>query len=266
MSDFWAWCIEKGTLVVIRYAATMRTVLTLVVLFLSVPSCHAQEPGRLPQALPPIEVYFSPKGGCTEAVIKEIDAAQKTILVQAYSFTSARIAKALVEAHKRGVYIEVILDKSQRTEKYSSADFVRNAGIPTFIDDRHAIAHSKIMLLDGQTVITGSFNFTKAAEESNAENLLVIRSPELAAKYTASWKAHREHSERYERREKGYSETQASREVPHFTGFIASRNSPVFHKADCKSVAKIAEKNRVQYASRDDAVRTGKKPCGECRP
>jgi hypothetical protein len=67
---------------------------------------HAQAP----QALPPIEVYFSLKGGCTEAVVKEIDATKSTILVQAYSFTSAPIAKALVEAHKRGITIEVILD------------------------------------------------------------------------------------------------------------------------------------------------------------
>ena len=58
-----------------------------------------------------------------------------------YSFTSAPIAKALVDAKKRGVDTEVILDKSQRTEKYSSADFVAHEGIPTFIDAAHAIAH-----------------------------------------------------------------------------------------------------------------------------
>jgi len=71
-----------------------------------------------------IDVFFSPKGGCTEAVVTALDHATKTVLVQAYSFTSAPIAKALVDAHKRGVKIQVILDKSQRTEKYSSADFV----------------------------------------------------------------------------------------------------------------------------------------------
>ena len=92
----------------------------------------------------------------------------------------------------------MILDKSQRGEKYSSADFVQHAGIPIWIDAKHAIAHNKIMVIDGQTVITGSFNFTKNAEENNAENLLVIRSPELATKYTANWKAHLEHSEKYE--------------------------------------------------------------------
>ena len=65
------------------------------------------------------------------------------------------------------------------------------------IGDKHAIAHNKVMVIDGQTVITGSFNFAKAAEESNAENLLVIHDESLAEKYTANWKAHAEHSERY---------------------------------------------------------------------
>lgn len=81
-----------------------------------------------------IDVYFSPNGGCTDAVVRELDAAKQTVHVQAYRFTSAPIAKALVDAHKRGVKVLVILDKSQRTEKYSSADFVAHAGIPVQID------------------------------------------------------------------------------------------------------------------------------------
>jgi len=124
---------------------------------------------------PTIEVYFSPHGGCTEAIIRELDKAKSTILVQAYSFTSAPIAKALLSAHKRGVKVEVILDKSQVNQRYSSATFLYNQGIPVKIDAQHAIAHNKVMIIDGETVITGSFNFTKAAKENNAENLLVIR-------------------------------------------------------------------------------------------
>ena len=157
-----------------------------------------QQTPDVPSAPPPtIRVYFSPKGGCTEAVVREIDAAKRMILVQAYSFTSAPIAKALVDAHKRGVDVRVILDKSQRTEKYSEADFLHNMGIPTWIDAKHAIAHNKVMVLDGQTVITGSFNFTKAAEENNAENMLVIRDRAIADKYTSKWDVHLEHSEPY---------------------------------------------------------------------
>lgn len=142
----------------------------------------------------PVEVCFSPKGGCTEAIIKEIEQAKTEVLVQAYSFTSAPIAKALLDAHKRGVTVQVILDKSQRTQKYSSATFLTNAGILTFIDDKHAIAHNKIMIIDRETVITGSFNFTKAAEEKNAENVLVIPSHDLAKRYLDNWSQHKEHS------------------------------------------------------------------------
>jgi phosphatidylserine/phosphatidylglycerophosphate/cardiolipin synthase-like enzyme len=132
-------------------------------------------------------VCFTPGGNCTELIVNAIAGAKTSILVQAYSFTSAPIAKALIDAHKRGVQVQVILDKSQRTEKYSSADFLANQGVPTLIDASHAIAHSKVMVIDGETVLTGSFNFTKAAQEKNAENLLIIRDQALAAQYTQNW-------------------------------------------------------------------------------
>ena len=149
-----------------------------------------------PQDLHP---YFSPKGGCTLAVVDALAGAKKSVLVQAYSFTSAPIAKALVEAKKRGVDVQVILDKSQRGERYSSATFLANEGVPTYIDAAHKIAHNKVMVIDGTTLITGSFNFTKSAEEGNAENLLIItHAPELAARYTENWKAHLGHSEPYQ--------------------------------------------------------------------
>jgi phosphatidylserine/phosphatidylglycerophosphate/cardiolipin synthase-like enzyme len=145
----------------------------------------------------PAQVYFSPNGDATEAIIKEIDNATIEIFVQAYSFTSAPVAKALVRAHKKGVKVEAILDKSQRTAKYTSATFLANSRIPTYIDAQHAIAHNKIMIIDRTMVITGSFNFTKAAEEKNAENLLIIKSKELAAIYLDNWQKHRQHSEIY---------------------------------------------------------------------
>ena len=166
--------------------------LIALVLFLVVPAVQALD---VDLSHAPLEVYFSPNSGGTVAIVREIDRARSEILVQAYSFTSAPIAEALRKAHRRGVRVEVILDKSQKTRKYSSATFLENAGIPTFIDHRHAIAHNKIILVDRTVVITGSFNFTKAAEEKNAENLLIIRSKELARPYLENWRRHREHSE-----------------------------------------------------------------------
>lgn len=154
-----------------------------------------------PQASIPqgVQVYFSPKGGATEAVVSALEHATNTVLVQAYSFSSAPIAQALVAARRRGVQVTVILDKGQRTEKYSAADFLAHNNIPTLIDAQHAIAHNKIMIIDGYLVLTGSFNFTEAAEEKNAENLLVINDPVLAGKYLENWQAHEQHSEPYAR-------------------------------------------------------------------
>ena len=149
-----------------------------------------------------LKVRFSPKGGCTDAIVKELDEARGAVLVQAYSFTSYKIAKALLDVHKRGVKIEVILDKSQKSDQYSSADFLANSGMSVKIDSKHAIAHNKVMVIDGETVITGSFNFTKAAEENNAENLLVIRDKKLAERYKENWQQHSGHSEVYRGKEK----------------------------------------------------------------
>lgn len=158
---------------------------------------------RLPAPIPkqqislnntPTQVYFSPDGGCQDAIVREISKAKQEILVQAYSFTSRDIAKALVDAHNRGVKTETILDKSNRSAKYSAGDFTAHMGIPTYIDSAHSIAHNKIIVIDKETVITGSFNFTKAAELNNAENLLILKSKDLARQYIDNWQRHREHS------------------------------------------------------------------------
>src|SRR6266436_4926925 len=92
-----------------------------------------------------VQVFFSPKGGCASAVIEVLRGAKKSVLVQAYSFTNAAIARALVDAHRRGVEVKIILDKSQQTERYTEADFTARAGIPTWIDSAHGIAHNKVM-------------------------------------------------------------------------------------------------------------------------
>ena len=179
-----------------RFGARMRRLIpACVVLFFVLLLCgHAALALDVDIGHAPVEVYFSPNDGATEAIVREIDRARSEILVQAYSFTSAPIAKALLKAHRRGVKVQAILDKSQKTQKYSSASFLTNSGIPTYIDARHAIAHNKIIIIDRAVVITGSFNFTKAAEEKNAENLLIIRSKELAKPYLENWQRHREHS------------------------------------------------------------------------
>ena len=136
-----------------------------------------------PRELPPIEVCFSPHGGCTEAIVKEIEAAKKTVLVQAFSFTSREIARALVKAHGRGVNVRVIIDDKESREEFSLAESLHDGKVPVLTDALHDHAHNKVIILDDAVVITGSFNFTHQAEHGNAENLLVIRDRAIAGQY-----------------------------------------------------------------------------------
>lgn len=145
-----------------------------------------------------ISVYFSPSGGCTAAAVSVIAHAQVSIDLQAYSFTSQPIAQALVGAAKRGVKVRAIIDDKAASDHGSQASRLAYQGIPTYVDAQHAIAHNKIMIIDGQTILTGSFNFTRAAEEHNAENLLLIeQKPALCQAYARNFETHLAHSSPY---------------------------------------------------------------------
>jgi len=163
----------------------IRTTIVLLLLFL--PACVSE---IRPQ------VYFSPGTETTAAIIQELSEAKEEVLVMAYGFTHTDIAKALLEAHKRGVMVCVVLDRSNSTAKYTEATFLANNGIPVYIDSQHPIMHSKVMVIDNRTLITGSFNFTKSAEK-NAENTLILKSLELSREYIDNWKQHRDHSDKY---------------------------------------------------------------------
>ena len=215
-----------------------------------------------------VSVYFSPHGGCTEAIVRELEAAHKQVLMQAYSFTSALIAKALVDAKKRGIEVKAVLDKSNETAQYSSATFLANADIPVLIDDQHVIAHNKIMVIDGMTVITGSFNFTQAAEEKNAENLVILKgSSELAQRYTQNFAAHAAHAHPYQRAgastTPGSEEKRSSREA---TGgsIHANRQSKVYHLPACPGYGRVSATHRVTFASETDARRAGYRKAKNC--
>jgi phosphatidylserine/phosphatidylglycerophosphate/cardiolipin synthase-like enzyme len=173
---------------------SIRYGILLTLLTLATSAWPAQTNGG---GCPAVTVCFTPGESCTQTIVEALGAAKQTIIAQAYSFTSAPIAKALLDAHKRGVQVQVILDKSQRNDKCSSADFLANQGVPVTIDANHTIAHNKIIIIDGELVMTGSFNFTKAVQQKNAEKLLILRDPALAAQYVQNWEAHRQHSQPY---------------------------------------------------------------------
>jgi phosphatidylserine/phosphatidylglycerophosphate/cardiolipin synthase-like enzyme len=132
---------------------------------------------------------FVPDGApCETLLIDTINATRRTLRIQAYSFTSVPIAQAVRRARDRGVDVRVIVDQSQVSERYTSATFLKNAGIPVVVDTKPAIAHNKVMIFDGRAVFTGSFNFTKSAQERNAENGLLVRDDGALVKaYVENW-------------------------------------------------------------------------------
>lgn len=137
---------------------------------------------------PSIDVCFSPEGNCLPIILNLINNAKTEILFQSYSFTSKNIANALMKAHHRGVNVKILFDRSQLTARYSQIHKLRETGIDCLVDPVPRIAHNKIMIIDKDIVLTGSYNWTNTAETRNAENLLLIKNRPTAEIYERKWK------------------------------------------------------------------------------
>ncbi len=162
----------------------MRAILTLLGLLLLTACSRSPATITTDDGQTQMQVCFTPGEDCTTLLVDQINAAQKSIEVEAYTFTSFPIAKALVQAAARGVEVQVILDKTQFDgQHFSVAPYLQKKGIPLYEDNQVNIAHNKIMIFDQNTIETGSFNFTKAAQNNNAENMLIIRNALLAKAY-----------------------------------------------------------------------------------
>lgn len=141
-------------------------------------------------AAPEVQVGFSPEGSARALVLKVIESAHKSIQMIGYSFQAPDIAKALVAARKRGVDVRVVVDKRRNQVSASKAAmlYVINNGVKLRIDGHYHIQHDKTIIVDGQTVETGSFNFAPSAETENSENVIVIRGmPEVVQQYVTHW-------------------------------------------------------------------------------
>jgi len=135
-----------------------------------------------------LQTAFSPRQGVTELIVQNIQQATESVRIAAYSFTSKPIAQALVAARGRGVDVKVVLDKSQRTDQHSVFAFLQMYNVPTRINSNYAIMHNKFMVIDGHILQTGSFNYTKAAELKNAENILIVREDfRTVNQYSKQW-------------------------------------------------------------------------------
>ena len=126
-----------------------------------------------------VEVAFTPGDDIAGLIVRHIDRSKSTVQVQAYLFTDRRIANALLAARKRGVEVEVIGDAAQ--QQAGGLPHLRaldRAGAHVYLNGTLAASHNKIVIVDGRlpaaTVVTGSYNFTQAAQSKNAENVVVL--------------------------------------------------------------------------------------------
>jgi len=141
---------------------------------------------------PTLSILFSPNGGCQSVWVATLDGAKKVVRIQIYSFTAQPIADAIIRAKKRGVNIQIVADPSSMNTPALLS--VISGGVPVYVDSSHAIMHSKVGIVDGKTVLTGSYNLSDSAEFRNAENLVVITSRKAADIYTKEWEKHKIHS------------------------------------------------------------------------
>ena len=148
-----------------------------------------------------IDTCFAPESDCAAFAVRAIDHAQREILVGAYGLTTgAGIVEALLRAHRRGVDVELIADKTTPCGRNSGIDPLASAGVPVWIDHSARIAHAKTMVIDGTVTLNGSYNWTRGAAE-NSEDLNLVASPAVAEAYAAHWRDRQARSLRFDRRE-----------------------------------------------------------------
>jgi phosphatidylserine/phosphatidylglycerophosphate/cardiolipin synthase-like enzyme len=157
----------------------------------SVPGLTAELP-----ASGTVEVLFTPWDDAEGALLRELAGARHSLHVQAYLVTSRNIARAVTEAHERGVKVSLLADREMMAKNDNSlVPKLYEAGIVVRLETRYAAAHNKILIIDVEgghpVVITGSYNFSFSAQARNAENLLILRgNPALARAYLKNWQRH----------------------------------------------------------------------------
>ena len=147
-----------------------------------------------------VEVAFTPGDDIAGLIVDRIERAKSTVQVQAYLFTDRRIANALLAARKRGVEVEVIGDAAQQQAGgLPHLKALDRAGVRVFLNGTLAASHNKIVIVDGgrpeATVVTGSYNFTQAAQAKNAENVVVLSgNRRVTDRFVENFETHRRQS------------------------------------------------------------------------
>ncbi len=130
-----------------------------------------------------LEVYFSPDDGSAARLIELIAGAQESVYFMAYAFTADDIAQALVERTQAGITVAGVIDQGQANNQGSEYESLLAEGLDVRLDGSSGRMHHKVIIIDGQTVVTGSYNFSASAESRNDENTLVIHNPRIVDQY-----------------------------------------------------------------------------------
>jgi phosphatidylserine/phosphatidylglycerophosphate/cardiolipin synthase-like enzyme len=152
-----------------------------------------------PQVLPAhgsVQVAFTPEDDAEQLIVTALNAARRQILMQAYLLSNRKIAAALMDAHARGIKVRILVDGAQISQTRGSRVLALACkGIDIGLETKYRNAHNKIIIIDvgneHPVLITGSFNFTEAAQRKNAENVLIIRDfVALTRQYEENWHRH----------------------------------------------------------------------------
>jgi phospholipase D len=209
-----------------------------------------------------IRACFAPPlpGDCDPlaTILREIDGARTTIRLQMYSLTVQEIVRALIGAKGRGVDVRLIVDRGQLHQDRNDSVRVAalaSAGISVLVDSVPGLMHNKVMVIDSETVLTGSFNYTWSAEHWNAENLLVVRDSTLAAEYLRNWN---------QRAAQSRPLVEAGVASP-FRPVVGNRRTMIYQSPGCRYYDKIGFRNRVEFPDAQAAVAAGYRPAKNCR-
>lgn len=129
-----------------------------------------------------IKTFFSPRGGTQQAILEELRNAKSSIKFMAFAFTEKNMGQVLIEKKKQGLKVEGVFDTCL-IDKYSNYSQFRENKILSLKDGNQALLHHKTFIIDDETVITGSYNFSNSAENSNNEDTIIVKSKDFAKSY-----------------------------------------------------------------------------------
>lgn len=223
-----------------------------------------------------MRVLFSPRDDCAREIVASIDRAERYVYVAMYFFTSRPIAQAIVRARERGVDVKVCLDDEQPHYEYTKSRFLESNNINVRYVGGSGIMHNKFCIIDDVVTITGSYNWTARADLENDENVLIIESGEITRIFKAQFSRYWDGifmdtceytgESRLEKTPVTVGAASTDRGTQAAEGYVASKNSTVFHTPNCKWVQRIKEENKIWFSTREEALEKGYKPCKVCKP